>query len=153
MCATNLRHMSPYLIRKAVDQLRDGTSFRDDDELVLMVPGNSIVDFTFRLWGNNPGALAGFKMSLSGTVGFSSLIAEGMIYGDSLNTLSGLTPVTAFDAAVSAAVTAVDFFAELKGTMVSTNTGVMRFRWAQLANDAANPTRLKAGSMLSLLVG
>lgn len=137
-------------IRKAADEtVTNSTTHQADDELTVNLAASSSYHFEIHGHWTTAGATAGITLQLDGTVGVGSLKADITIYDHTLNTMSALARVTAFNSAVGVNGTGDNSFL-IKGTIETTTAGTFFLEWAQNTADAVNGTLVQENSMLML---
>ena len=140
-----LRGLEAY---KDADQEITSTTLADDSELSLMLGTGSKYGFEFRLFVLNDGVAEGYKVALGGSVGFSDLKAQVLIYDDTLNALAAFARLTATGTSVGGGLGIGNNYAEVKGSIRTTSSGTFVLQFAQNAAGASAGVHNEIGSIL-----
>ena len=133
---------------KDSDQEITNTTLADDSELSLILGTGSKYGFEFRLFVLNDGVAEGYKVALGGSVGFSDLKAQILIYDDTLNALAAFARITATGTSVGGGLGIGNNYAEVKGSIRTTTSGTFVLQFAQNAVGASAGVHNEIGSTL-----
>ena len=126
--------------KTADESVSSSITVQDDNHLSLSLAASTTYQFRFVLFTNNVGAAEGFRCTLGGTVGVTSLKAQISIYDDTANTLAAFARITALGSEIGSGLAAGNNMSFIDGSIETSTAGTFLLRWAQNVSGANNTT-------------